>query len=740
MKLSSLNFTKWKLPEDAKARLGKGSIKEIAYSPDGNLLAIASSIGIWLYDVETGEELDLLMDHSVSTNSVCFSRNRVLIRDNKNEVNCVRGYYSGYHRILASGDSNGEVHLWDVETGTKIKTLADHNTPVLSVCFSPDGKTIASGSAGWTGIDGQIGVVNLWDVEKGTLQKTLRASTPFSGDSVNSVRFSPDGKTIASGRGRWYDFDNEEWQGGPVELWDVESGKLIKTLYTYTSSVNSMSFNDDGLLAVGCGDGIVYLWNVKTRELIKRLEGHWYDAITSVIFIDENRLLAASSDGTVRLWDVETEKHIAFTGHRTTVTSVSFNDKNYNFATSSEDGTIGFWYGIIINAPRPKAFITAHNSSVNSVAFSKNNCLIASGCRNGSLCLWDTESNTQIINLIGHTDYVTSVTFSPDNRFLASGGGDGTLRLWNIEDHTNIMKFGAQLSELIETGIGQNMDNPEIIAAALSGTDLNIKVLTGHTDAVRSVSFSPNGHLLASGSGIDSFFGSTKDYTVRLWDVETGKHIKTLTGHKEPIGGVCFSPDGQILASGSWDKTVSLWDIETGKLIKTLIGHTDHIWSICFSPDGQTLASCGREHIVRLWNVETGELIKTLIGHTSHVNSVSFSCNNRILTSGSYDKSVCLWNVTTGEPIKTFTGHTGAVYDVSFSSDGNTVVSGSEDGTMLLWEVPRSVVRYPNINPCEIRGNWRSGWALDIHTISSRPLQDGGYDTDRTEFGELVFK
>ena len=205
-----------------------------------------------------------------------------------------------------------------------------------------------------------------------------------------------------------------------------------------------------------------------------------------------------------------------------------------------------------------------------------------------------------------------------------------------------------------------------------------INTLTGHTHWARSVSFSPDGNTLASGSGDD---------TVRLWDISTGNLLNTLTGHTDSVGSVSFSPDGSILASGSWDETVRLWDVETGNLINTLTGHTGYVESVSFSPDGSILASGSWDETVRLWDVETGNLLNTL-EHTHWVNSVSFSPDGSTLASGNRgDRTVDLWDVETGNLINTLAGHTGYVESVSFSPDGNTIASGSRDGTVLLWRL-----------------------------------------------------
>ena len=199
----------------------------------------------------------------------------------------------------------------------------------------------------------------------------------------------------------------------------------------------------------------------------------------------------------------------------------------------------------------------------------------------------------------------------------------------------------------------------------------------GHTDDIWSVSFSPDGRTLASGSN---------DQTVRLWDVETGT-LKNTLRHPHRVLSVAFSPDGQILASGCQDAILRLWD---GKNLRGIIGHTNAIWSVSFSPDGNTLASGSTDSTVQLWDVETSTLKNTL-RHTDRVLSVAFSPDGLTLASGSDDR-VRLWDVETST-LKTTLRHPRAVWSVSFSPDGNTLASGCEDGTVRLWDVETSTLK-----------------------------------------------
>ncbi|MEG4632638.1 WD40 repeat domain-containing protein [Microcoleus sp. AR_TQ3_B6] len=209
-------------------------------------------------------------------------------------------------------------------------------------------------------------------------------------------------------------------------------------------------------------------------------------------------------------------------------------------------------------------------------------------------------------------------------------------------------------------------------------TGKEIRTLQGHSSSVNSVSFSPDGKTLASGS---------VDNTIKLWDITTGKEIRTLQGHSNSVRGVSFSPDGKTLASGSYDKTIKLWDITTGKEIRTLQGHSSSVNSVSFSPDGKTLASDSDDKTIKLWDITTGKEIRTLQGHSNSVNSVSFSPDGKTLASGSDDKTIKLWDITTGKEIRTLQGHSNFVNSVSFSPDGKTLASGSEDKTIKLWDI-----------------------------------------------------
>ena len=209
-------------------------------------------------------------------------------------------------------------------------------------------------------------------------------------------------------------------------------------------------------------------------------------------------------------------------------------------------------------------------------------------------------------------------------------------------------------------------------------TRTNIATRTRFTISVNSVSFSPDGAILASGS---------LDRIIKLWDVVARTNIATLTGHRGRVTSVSFSSDGAILASGSWDDTVKLWDVATQTNIATLEGHTRNVTSVSFSPDGAILASGSWDDTVKLWDVVTQTNIATLEGHTSDVTSVSFSPDSAILASGSWDDTVKLWDVATRTNIATLEGHRGNVYSVSFSPDGAILASGAWDRTIKLWDV-----------------------------------------------------
>ena len=172
---------------------------------------------------------------------------------------------------------------------------------------------------------------------------------------------------------------------------------------------------------------------------------------------------------------------------------------------------------------------------------------------------------------------------------------------------------------------------------------------------------------------------------MRLWDVETGQQQALLEGHWDGVYSVSFSPDGQTLASGSWDETVRLWDVETGQQQALLEGHWDGVYSVSFSPDGATLASSSRDGTVRLWDVETGQQQAVLEGHWDGVTSVSFSPDGATLASSSWDGTVRLWEVATGQQQAVLEGHWDGVTSVSFSPDGQTLAIGS--GTILLWDM-----------------------------------------------------
>jgi len=205
-----------------------------------------------------------------------------------------------------------------------------------------------------------------------------------------------------------------------------------------------------------------------------------------------------------------------------------------------------------------------------------------------------------------------------------------------------------------------------------------IRTLKGHLDIVYSVAISPDGQILVSGS---------KDKTIKIWNLQTGQLINTLDGHKDFVNSVAISPDGQTIASGSYDHTIKLWNLKTLQLIRTFEGHSAEVLSVAISPDNQTLISGSKDKSIKMWNLNTGQEIRTIQGHSGDVNAIAINTRGDMFASASDDKTVKVWNLNTGQEIRTIGTHSADVNAIAFSHDGNKIASGSDDKTVKIWNL-----------------------------------------------------
>ena len=279
---------------------------------------------------------------------------------------------------------------------------------VNSVVFSPDSATLASGS--------QDGIIRLWDAGTGALIRTLIGHTGW----ISRVAFSPDGNTIASGG----------WGDNTVGLWDVGTGTLIRMFTGHTGSVREVAFSPDGNILASGGGGGIRLWDVGTGTLIRTLTGHtrW---VKSVAFSPDGNILASGSvDETIRLWDVGTGTPIRTLTHTNWGWSLAFSpDGNTLASTSGLSDGILLWdvgTGTLIRT------LTGHADGVNSLAFSPDGNTLTSGSDDATVRLWEAVTGQHKQTLTGHTGSVREVAFSPDGNTLASSSDDGTVLLWEI--------------------------------------------------------------------------------------------------------------------------------------------------------------------------------------------------------------------------------------------------------------------------------------------------------------------
>ncbi len=201
----------------------------------------------------------------------------------------------------------------------------------------------------------------------------------------------------------------------------------------------------------------------------------------------------------------------------------------------------------------------------------------------------------------------------------------------------------------------------------------------GHSDQVYSVTWSPDGKRIASGS---------RDNTVQLWNAADGSNLYTYKGHSSAVNLVAWSLDGKRIVSASFDKTVQVWNAADGSNVYTYKGHSDTVWWVAWSPDNKRIASTSNDKTVQVWNAADGSNVYIYKGHSNSVDSVAWSPDGERIASASSDKTVQVWNAADGSNVYTYKGHSDSVFSVAWSPDGKRIASGSgtNDKTVQVWD------------------------------------------------------
>ena len=603
------------LPSEAIARFGRGDVEATAISPDGNMIAVATRIGLWIYNAHTEDFIRLIAVEGTGLLS------RVTFSPDSTQV--------------ATGDWDGIVSLWDVSTGAKLTTFKNKDY-VISVAFSPDGKSLATGT--------RDGKATLWNIN--TCNERWSISHK---DYVTSVAFSPDGLLLATGS-----------RDSTSNLCDVENGEVQRC---FTHQKHSVDIELD--------TGFVQTFNNLGINCIAFSPNGRY-------FATGDRI-AADIKGVTTLWDIESGEAVWEFAHEDSATSITFSTDNKYMATRFYNGDTDFRHiADCTTAPiqegnwakQKKKPPASHPRGLYGwlVNFSPDGKHLAAVTQMSSLKIWDLASGINIKTIDQDIGQAEALSYAHDGYCFGVSRSSKGETSWNC---ATFWKDQEQQIDFLYEGLHVNIISaavsPDTKIVATGGNDKKVylwdratqkqlNTFSGHTGPIINLAFSPNGtHLVSTGGtewetqekdGVVYFYpleDGEVDQTAKVWHIETGNEIATLT-HPSSVETLVFSPDSTCLATASGED-VHLWDTKTWQKIVTL--ETVRVESLGFSADGSLLAvgGTGQKPNIQIWNVKTAQLIVEFSGHKSDVESVAFSPDGALLASGGFDSVIYLWDM-----------------------------------------------------------------------------------------------
>ncbi len=642
--------------------------RQLLYVADMNLASQACDEG------EFGHAIELLVRHRADRDLHGFEW-RYLRRLCKGEQLRILGgagpsiAYSPDGKLLVAAGYDGEVQIWDVQTGRERQKFHGHKTRSMFVGFNPTGRNLVS--------VGQDETVNVWNVASRHLDKTILGQNPHGQVFDTSASLAPDGQEVAVANIR-----------GMVKFWNVNTGKVSRTRLNSKSSISTVAYAPGGKsLAVGGMNGDIQFWDIGSRRLERTIHAH-VGPIYCLAFTPKNHLVASGSiDGTVLVWDFLTGKPIAkLIGHRGDIQGLFFFRDGRTLATASGDNLIKIWD---IATARLLVTLRGHCAGLTGISLASDGRTFATASNDRTVRIWDSAVSADKAIANEHSDWVYTSAFSPNGNYIATGSRDSTVRLWDAK------------SGMVRT------------------------VLHACLGSVLSIAFSPDGRTLAAAGGFKDSVNAPGELT--LWDVSSGRKIGSLVGHTGCIAFTGFSGDGKTLITASTDQTLRYWDVALQKEkyryrfprhMTVVFGafSTDRSWlayggedsgieiwdvnkkldlhaslgigwtnSASFSHDGKLMAVTNAKSIV-LIDLINKKLFGTLVGHTANPMCVAFSADDKTLASGGLDQTVKLWNVALQQEMITLRGHKAPVLSMVFSPDGTRLISTGGDHKVIQWQ------------------------------------------------------
>lgn len=651
MKINDSNITTWALPEGAIARLGRGSVRDVAFSPDGTHLSVATDIGMWWYELAKMEPVALWETERGMVSATAFSDDG---------------------QWIATGNSDGIVKVWETQNQRCILEIGKRvlNGRVSQLAFSPDGKHLAASHTFAQWVDS----VPVWSVETGVSIAEFTVEKPKAKPGAfRPLCFSPDGTRLA-----YLSSDNT------ISVTHLETQKHISHFNIYAPRVDSLVFSPCGqCLAASIRkrdtesrSAVIYVWNVPKQALKMSLEysGHW---ATLTYLPDGSLRVAEVYENEIVIWDTSQQEKRGTFEHRGDTRAVRFSSDGQQFAIASSRA-FQVWRE---NAPQV-ASLQEHRGHPNVVTFTQNGKTLVSGHGSGSgIVFWNVAEKRAQQTLLMDTALPFNIlrgrlAVSPDEEFLAASDLK-TIEFWHIASRTRIKTFTESqfVGPLAFSPIGECFVSTTT-DGALHIWDANRwekqDTLHRHTDSIEALAFHPDGKVLVYAS---------RDGTALVWDVDRRSFVTSLS---------LVWPSSPNVYKGDEKEIERRLKVARSNSQK---GRASEVWSVTFSACG-TLLVGSRTNEIRLWDATTYETRMVILPpkESKRPFVLAFTPCSRYLVSGTWwgftDKvSIRLWDVTTGENVHTFWGHSSDVQDLAFSPDGALLASAGYDGAILLWDM-----------------------------------------------------